>query len=325
MNLAIIGSGAMGAYHAGFATQCGLKVVACGDTVKANAQKLAAQYGAASTADCLSLCRRGDVDVVAICTPTPSHVEFLVAAAEAGKHIFCEKPLARTNEQCAAALAAVNKAGVKLFAAHVVRYFQEFEAIREQIVAGKVGKPGFVRTSRGGICPIGEGHWFRDYAQSGGVTMDTIIHDFDWLRYVFGDPQRVFCQNIHDRLDEGIDYSLVTLRMKTGVIVNTVGTWAQPSGFRVRVEVCGDKGMIQYDSADAPIASMMRESAGGAPGMIVPSSPVAESPYLLEWRDFAAWLEGKHAPRVTPEDGAWAVRIALAALESAEKGQPMAF
>jgi myo-inositol 2-dehydrogenase/D-chiro-inositol 1-dehydrogenase len=70
---------------------------------------------------------------------------------------------------------------------------------------------------------------------------------------------------------------------------------------------------------------MMRETTGGVPGMIVPASPVAASPYQLEWLDFKGWLDGKHVPRVTPEDGIWAVRMAQAALESAETGKPVSF
>ncbi len=325
MKLALVGCGAMAVHHAQLAKNAGFSVVACGDTVKGRAEELARKYGADATDDCLAVCNRDDVDVVAVLTPTPYHAPYVVAAAEAGKHIFCEKPFGRTLDQCSEALTAVEKAGVKLFVGHVVRYFQEFETIRAQVEAGKVGKVGFVRTYRGGICPAGADNWYRDWDTSGGVTMDTIIHDFDWLRYMFGDPERVFAQNLKNRLSEGIDYALVTVRMKNGIIVNTVGTWAHPAGFRVKVEICGDNGMLQFDSNEAPIASMMRADAEGVPGMIVPGSPVGISPYQLEWHDFSAWLEGKREPRVTPEDGVWAVRMAVAALESAETGQPVTF
>ncbi|MCC6487175.1 MAG: Gfo/Idh/MocA family oxidoreductase, partial [Candidatus Hydrogenedentes bacterium] len=325
MKVGIIGCSGMGAHHAQFICNAGFKLAVCGDTIPERAKALAAKFGADATGDCMSVCRRKDVDVVAVLTPTPYHAPYVVAAAEAGKHVFCEKPFGRTMEQCDEALDAVEKADVKLFLGHVVRYFQEFEAIKKQIEAGKVGKVGFVRTYRGGICPVGAGTWFRDWEMSGGVTMDTIIHDFDWIRYVFGDPERIFCQNLKERFGEAIDYSMVTMRMKSGVIATTTGTWAHPAGFQVKVEVCGDNGMIQYDSNEAPISSMMRANASGTPGMIVPGSPVSVSPYQLEWEDFKRWLEGKGEPRVTPEDGVWAVRIALGALESAQTGQPVTF
>lgn len=323
MNLGIIGCGAMGAVAAEMATNAGFRVAACGDTVAKQAEALAKSYGAEATTDCMALLARADVDVVAIATPTPTHAEYAVAAARAGKHIFCEKPLARTHKQCSDILRAVEKAKVKLFVGHVVRYFQEFEAIRGQIAAGAVGDPGSVRTYRGGIFPHGEANWFRDYEQSGGVTLDCIIHDFDWLQYVFGDVERVYCQALQRSEPEVLDYAMATLRMKSGLIATVTGTWAHPAGFRVKVEVCGSGGMLTFDSDETPIAFMPRGSAGAGPGMIVPASPVPKSPYQLEWDDFAAWLAGQSEPRVTPQDGAKAVAVALAALESAATGKPV--
>ena len=110
--------------------------------------------------------------------------------------------------------------------------------------------------------------------------------------------------------------------MKSGLIANVIGTWAHPSGFRVRTEICGDKGMLQFDSEEAPISVMMRKAAGDGLTMIVPGSPVADSPYQLEWEDFLGWIEGKHKPRVTPNDALQAVRMAAAALKSNETGKP---
>lgn len=322
MNVGIIGCGAMGVMHAAMATNCGFTVVACADTRKAKAQSLAKKYRAAAV-DASALIKRGDVDVVAICTPTPSHAAYAIAAAKAGKHIFCEKPFTRTEDEGKRALDAAAKAGVKLFVGHVVRYFQEFEAMRAQVEAGSIGKVGFAKTFRGGIYPKGEGLWYRDYKQSGGVTLDCIIHDFDWLRYMFGDVKRVFCQALQRSKPDVLDYSLVTLRMSSGLIAYVTGSWAHPSGFRVKAELCGSDGMITYDSAEAPIECMMRHGAGRGPGMIVPASPVPVSPYQLEWEDFQAWLETGRKPRVTGQDALEALRIALAALESAKRGQPV--
>jgi len=323
MRVAVIGSGGIGAVHAQMATNCGLTIAACGDIIESKAKALAQPYGAEAVTDCEGLIQRDDIDIVAVTTPTPTHAQYVIAAAKAGKAIFCEKPFCRTLEQCDAALAAVREAGVKLFIGHVVRYFHEFEAIRTQVADGQVGTPGFVKTYRGGIYPLGEGGWFRDYAQSGGVTLDSSIHDYDWIRYAFGDPERVYCQAL--QRSDALDYALVTFRMKSGVIAHVIGTWAHPGGFRVKVEVCGDNGMVTYDSNEAPLETMMRASAGSGPTMIVPGSPVEVSPYQREWEDFVAWLRDDAAPRVTPEDGAWSLRMALGALESAATGEPVTF
>lgn len=321
MNVAFIGCGGIGTMHAAMATNCGLRIVACGDVVASKARALAERYGADASTDCLALVQRPDVDIVGVFTPTPTHTGYVAAAARAGKHIFCEKPFGRTLKQCREAVAAVKKAKVKLFVAHVVRYFQEFEALKAQVDAGAVGKVGFVKTYRGGIFPQGEALWFHDYAQSGGVTLDSMIHDFDWIRYAFGEVERVFCQAIQRTQPEVLDYGLATLRLKSGAIAHVIGTWAHPSGFRVKAEVCGEGGMVSFDSQDGALTTMMRASAGAGPGMIIPGSPVEVSPYQLEWQDFLNWLETGTAPRVSPEDAVEAVRIALAALDSARTGK----
>ena len=323
MNLAIIGCNGMGRLHAQMAANCGFRVVACGDIHKPLAHALADVHDADASDDCMAVIARPDVDVVGIMTPTPTHTPYIVAAAQAGKHVFCEKPFGRTVQQCKEALAAVRKSNVKLFIAHVLRYFQEFEAIRAQIAAGKVGVPGFVKLYRGGIFPTGVDGWYRDYNRSGGVAFDSMIHDLDWLRYVFGDAERIFCQALQRSTPEFIDYAMTTVRMKSGLIAKVVGTWAHPSGFRVEAEVCGDKGMLQFNSDETPMTAVKRAQSGGIPGMIVPASPVAVSPYQLEWEDFAVWLEGRSEVRVTPEDALEAVRMAAAALKSAETGKPV--
>ncbi len=323
MNLAIIGCNGMGAMHAQMATNCGLKLVACGDKRKSIAVALAKRYDADATTNCEALAMRDDVDIVGIMTPTPTHTEYVAAAAQAGKHIFCEKPFGRTVQQCREAIAAVKKAKTKLFVGHVLRFFHEFETMKAQVEGGKLGKVGFVKMYRGGIFPQGAGKWFHDYAQSGGVTFDSMIHDIDWLRYVFGDAERIFCQAIQRSKPQPLDYSMVTVRMKNGIIANIIGTWAHPAGFRVRTEICGDKGMLQFDSNEAPLSVIMRKKTGDGPTMIVPDSPVTTSPYQLEWQDFLGWIEGEHKPRVTPDDALQSVRMVSAALKSAETGRPV--
>ena len=322
MNVAIIGCGGMVRLHAQMAANCGLRVTVCADKVRPAASSLAKSLKARAMTDPIAAVKAGDVDIVAITTPTPTHEALVKAAAAAGKHIFCEKPFGRSSAECKRAIAAADKAGVKLFVGHVVRYFQEFEAMKAQIESGAIGEPGWAKLYRGGIYPGAKGSWFRDYAQSGGVTFDCMIHDLDWLRYVFGEPERIFCHTLMREKPTQIDYSQVTMRMKSGLIATVIGTWAHPSGFRVTAEICGDSGMIQYNSGDAPLSAQPRQSTAG-PTMIVPMNPVAVSPYQLEWQDFLGWIEGGAEPRVTARDALRAVEMVEAALKSAAKRQPV--
>ncbi|MCC6143602.1 MAG: Gfo/Idh/MocA family oxidoreductase [Candidatus Hydrogenedentes bacterium] len=323
MNVAIVGCSAMGRLHAAVVARCGLNIVACADADERAAKALAKTYDAVGTADMLQVIRRPDVDIVVIATPTPTHEEYVIAAAKEGKHIFCEKPFCLDLAACKRALSAVKRAKVKLFVGHVVRYFHEFERLRAEIAAGSIGQAGWAKLYRGGLFPGVPGSWFRDYTQSGGVTLDCMIHDLDWARYVFGEPDHIYCQALRRSEPEPIDYSQVTMRMKSGVIVTLIGTWAHPAGFRVKVEVCGSDGMLQYDSAETPVNAQQRQVRGAGPTMIVPASPVDKSPYQLEWEDFLAWIEDRQDPRVDAQDAVRAVEMALAALKSADTGRPV--
>jgi UDP-N-acetylglucosamine 3-dehydrogenase len=324
MNVAIIGCSGMGRVHVAMAKLCGLNIAVCADMNRAAAQTLADQYGGDVSTDGMKALARKDVDIVLIATPTTTHLDFIRAAAAAGKAIFCEKPFCRTVAECKEAIAIAKRAKVKLFVGHVVRYFHEFEMMRAQIAAGKIGTPGFAKLYRGGIFPGGGKSWFANYAASGGVTLDCMIHDLDWLRYTFGEPERIYCQALMRTEPEPMDYSQVTMRMKSGLIASVIGTWAHPTGFQVKAEICGSGGMLQYDSLDAPVASLKRDTSAG-PSMIVPTSPVAHSPYELEWRDFLGWLEGRGEPRVTPHDALMAVAMGEAALRSAATGRAVTF
>lgn len=323
LNVAIIGCSGMGRIHAEMAANCGLNIAICADKSKKAASELAAKYGAKVMTDGLKAAAHKDIDCILIATPTPTHLMFVEAAAAAGKHIFCEKPLARTTADCKKAIAAAKKGKVKLFVGHVVRYFHEFEGMKAQIDAGKVGEPGYVKIYRGGMFPGGPKGWFANYDMSGGVTFDCAIHDMDWVRYVFGEPERIFCQALLKNKPVPIDYSQSNIRLKNGMIATIIGTWAHPSGFQVKAEICGDGGMIQYDSKEAPISTMVRDTGDG-PSMMVPASPVAESPYQREWEDFIAWVhDDKHTPRVTANDALIAVKMAEGALKSSATGKPV--
>lgn len=321
MRVALLGCGFIGSVHAPMLTKAGFKLAVCADQVSAKAERLAQQYGADTTTDAYEAIERDDVDVVCVATPTPIHKDLVVAAARAGKHILCEKPFTRTVDEAEEAAAEVEKAGVKLFPGHVVRYYQEFETIRKQIATGSVGNPGFIKLYRGGAAPVGEGNWYADYKQSGGVIFDLLIHDFDWVRYVCGSPKHVYANSL--QRPDRMDYSHVTFRMTNSVIAHFIGSWAHPSGFRVKADVVGDGGRIFFDSAEAPVFSERRGQDDTAKGTLLPSSPVDVSPFQLEWEDFAAWLREEKTPRLSMEDAVWAVRMASAALESNRTGEPV--
>lgn len=294
------------------------------------AQALAAQHGARAYTDFDQMLAELKPDVVDVCTPTPFHEEYVCRAAGAAhkpRGISVEKPMGRTVEQCRKMVAACEAAGVPLFVAQVVRFFPEFAEARAQVELEAVGKPAAVRTRRGGGYPHGWDDWFGRFAWSGGVILDLAIHDLDWLRWTFGPVERVFAKCLSAR--EGAppqvdnDYALITLRFESGVVGHVEGTWADPGGFKVAIEIAGDQGLLEYNfnqpTAAPYVASLQAE--GDRQAIPTPESPTAANPYQLELEDFLSSLERGVPASVTGQDGLEAVRIAEAAIESARTGQ----
>lgn len=302
--VAIVGAGGMGKTHARhWKNLDGVEIVGAMDVDKTAAQSVSA----AAFDDWDALLRNTKPDIIDICTPTPMHCNYIERAAAAGKAIFVEKPLGRTLEECDTAVAAVEKADVPLMAGHVVRWFPEFAAAKKLLDAGGVGMPAAIRTSRtSGIPGAGRPvNWFEDEAQSGGVALDFVIHDFDWLRWCFGDVTRVFAKGWRD-------YALVTLRFQSGAMAHITGSWLHADGFRTTFEIAGDTGLIEHDSRQTPSVMASR-----------PESPLAlsDDPYFLELAAFLQSLRDGVPPPVTVHEAREAARIAFAALDSMATGK----
>jgi len=323
--IGMVGAGGMGTNHAScYARMPDAKVVAVMDIRPEAARKLAEAHGAEAYTDLGEMLATAELDAVDVCTPTPWHSECVVAAAKAGKHVVSEKPMARTIEQCRQAIAAVEEAGVRYMVAHVLRYFPEFRRAKELIEAGAVGKPAIVRTSRGGSYPRAWEDWFAKVEWSGGVILDLIIHDFDWLIWCFGDADRVFAKSIMFDGHDHLDYALVTIRFKSGVIAHVEGSWANPRGFMVKVEVAGDGGLLELDETmGAPLVVARSAAEAAHVGVPVPESPTHLSPYFLELEHFIQCLESGTEPEITPREAMRAVEVAVAAIESVRTGRPI--
>jgi predicted dehydrogenase len=323
MKVGIAGVGFMGSTHAAGWAETGAKIAGFVAETVQEAEGLAKQYNVEIYPDLASMLP--EVDVVDICTPTHLHLEIALQAAAAGKHIICEKPLARNSAQALEMLAACHKAGVKLLVAHVVRFFNEYALAKSSVARGEIGKPGVIRLSRGSFRPKKPaGNWFLDEAKSGGILMDLMIHDFDYARWIAGDVESVYAKKVTvANPDAPIDYGIVILRHRSGALSHIAGAWAYPPPtFRTHLEIAGDAGLIEFDSSDtAPILNLIARPAGDSPDVGLPSSPVSESPYTTQIKEFYDVLLGKKEPRVLAEDGLAAVQIAEAAIQSAATGK----
>ncbi len=267
-------------------------------------------------------------DVIDICVPTPVHREYVERTAAAGKAILVEKPLARSMADCDAVVDIVELAGVPAMSANVLRYFPEYAGAKRLVDDGAVGKPATIRTARMAGFPntSHSDNWYADPARSGGVVLDMILHDFDWMLWTFGPVQRVYARGLFgaQHYNAKLDYALVTLSFKSGAVGHVTGSWAHPGGFRTSLEVAGDGGMISHDSADsAPIHAYLRETGAAGSGVAVPESPMSpdDDPYYKEIAAFARAVQTGEPPPIPLREAREATRIALAALESIQSGK----
>lgn len=319
LRVGLIGAGGISRVHAD-----GWRALGAAVTVHSHegAEALAAQYGFAVAGDLDALLAASDV--VDIVTPTASHAPLALAAIRAGKHVICEKPLGSSVEEARDVVEAAREAGVRLFPAHVVRYFPEYAAVQREIAAGRIGEPAVLRFVRGGEAPKA-GTWFHDESRGGGIVRDQMIHDLDQALWLAGDVVRVYAVQSAPGGDAAEPHTVtahVVLTHATGAISHLQGTWgARGLPFRTSADLAGSAGTLAIDSTRTP-SRVDTPSAHDADGYLPP--PVhAESPYTAQLRDYVAAIAEDRAARVTPEDGVRAVALAEAAMESLRSGLPV--
>ena len=322
MKVGLVGAGFMGSVHlAAYANMPGVEVVGVADAGEEAAAAGAASVGARAYPSYEALVEAESVDVIDACLPTALHRDLAVRVAGDGMHLFLEKPIARTLEDAGEILSAFEESEGRLFVGHVVRFFPEYVGVKAMIEGGDLGTVGVARTSRRSPFLRGWNDWYADWRQSGGVLVDLVIHDFDFLRWCFGEVERVYARGVMGREYNRLDYALTTLRFEGGAIAHVEGHWGYPAPFEYSLEIAGSKGLVTADSTDSPPLQLLRgpESAGEPPGVAA-----GKSPYQAELEHFVRCLETGEEPVVDGRDAREALRVSLAAIESIGTGKPVA-
>lgn len=209
-----------------------------------------------------------DVDAVIICAPTPQHVPYTIAAAQAKKHVFCEKPLDVTIDAIKAAQKAVADNNVKLLLGFNRRFDPNFAQVRNLVINGSVGDPHIVKvTSRDPAPPPLE-----YVAVSGGIFLDMAIHDFDMARFITGsEVTEVYVKGdalIDPRIKQynDVDTAVIVLSFDNGAIGVIDNSRKAVYGYDQRLEVFGSKGMAKAEN-NTPDNVISLDAAGTHSGL----------------------------------------------------------
>ncbi|NIF22341.1 Gfo/Idh/MocA family oxidoreductase [Candidatus Pantoea multigeneris] len=327
VRVGLIGAGRMGSFHAeNLAWRIpGAVLAAVADPVAGAAEKLAQRLGVAKFySDLHALLQDADIDAVVIAAPARIHAEWVIAAAQAGKHVFCEKPMAVTLEEADRAIAAAKQAGVVLQVGFNRRFDSGFAAA---ITAIKTGENGTTQLSRSLTRDPG----LRDPAPipQWTIFLETLIHDFDTLLHFNPGARPTEVYVLADALirpdfkDKGLlDTAVVTLRFDNGAIAIAEASFQAVYGYDVRGEVFGSKGMLQAGHINANHCVRYHQD-GIAIETSRLDSDLLHAAYVAELTEFARCIRSGEVPRATGEDARNALEIALACIESALQQQPI--
>jgi myo-inositol 2-dehydrogenase/D-chiro-inositol 1-dehydrogenase len=324
LGLALIGAGRIGTNHAAIVAHQvpGVRLVAVADPVEIAAKRLATELDA-DAVDVDTLLTRPDVNGVLITAPARSHTDLVVAAAAAGKHVFCEKPMAVTLADADRAFAAAEQAGVVLQVGFNRRFAPAFAAARAAIDAGRIGTPQLLRS-----LTRDPGPFTADPARIPQWTIffETLIHDFDTLCLLNPGAQPVSLHAFADALvapeaREGghLDTAVVTIRFDNGAIATAEANFSALYGYDVRGEAFGSAGMVTAGTSRT--TDMTLYDAGGIHVDTARSdTDLLHAAYAGE---ITAFVEAVRSGGPSPVPGAaarTALEIALAAIESVETG-----
>ena len=253
LKLGVIGTGRIGKVHIATLVQSVPQAVvtAVADVNLESARNVAGMFGIESVfSNHMDVINNPDVEAVIICSPTDTHARYIIDAASAGKHIFCEKPVDLSLEVIKGALDEVARAGVKLMVGFNRRFDPNFLKIKQLVSEGKIGDPHILKiTSRDPAPPPAEYS-----AVSGGMFMDMTIHDFDMARYIAGsEVTEVFTKAtvlVDPAIGEAgdVDTAIITLSFANGAIGVIDNSRKAVYGYDQRVEIFGSKGMASADN-----------------------------------------------------------------------------
>jgi len=328
MDIGLIGAGRIGKLHARNIAQNvpRARIARIVDVDGPRAKDLAKELGIEkASADYRDVMNDPSIGAVIVCSSTDTHADMIVAAAEKGKHVFCEKPVDLTVARVKKALSAVDKAGVKLQVGFNRRFDHNFARVQKLVKDGAIGKPHLVRiSSRDPAPPPAE------YVKvSGGIFLDMTIHDFDMARFLSGSEVTEVYAKGAVLVDPAIgaagdvDTAVVTLVFENGCLGIIDNSRKAVYGYDQRVEVFGSKGSAACENDTPSSVSLSTETCVTSDKPLYFFLERYRQAYIDEMNAFFdAVLDGKPVA-VGGMDGLKPLLIGLAAKKSLAEGRPV--
>ncbi|MCE9630197.1 MAG: Gfo/Idh/MocA family oxidoreductase [Planctomycetia bacterium] len=332
LQLGLIGSGRAGLIHgANIARRIDrADLAAVCDANPDNLRAAAAELGCPRTfADFREVCADPAIDAVVIVTPTFLHAEIACAAATAGKHVFLEKPMAVTADECRAIEEACETAGVKLQIGFMRRFDDGFRRAKAVLDSGTLGRVMIIKSTGRG--PGGPGPWMWDLKKSNGIVAEVNSHDLDsihWftgagVRHAYAEAHNFKMPEARERFPDFYDNVVATLRLDDDTIAVVDGTCPAHYGYDARVEILCEKGVLFVGSARKHGCEWITVESGLHGEAVASWRTLFRDAYLAEMESFVDAVLTDRPTDVTGADGRWAVEAVVAINESLRTGQPV--
>ncbi len=319
----LFGSGRIGQVHAAsIAASPDAELAWIADPFIDGAERLAAQYGGKTTTDPAEIFASGEVDAVLVASPTPTHVDLIRAAVEAGIPVLCEKPIDLDISRVEELRPVVAAAGVPVALGFNRRFDPGFHTARARVAAGEIGRlEQLTIISRDPAAPPAA-----YVAVSGGIFRDMTIHDFDMARFFLPDIVAVTAFGT-TTFDEGarqhgdFDTTTAILKSASGALVTIINSRHSTTGYDQRIEAYGSEGDLTVANQGTSLVSLSNANgvAAGAPfeaSMVTRYTPS----YRAELAEFLKLVRGEESASPTFDDGRAALLLADAAQRSATEG-----
>lgn len=336
LRFGLIGCGDIGRLRAEALAKGGHRLSAVSDVDERRASAVAQAHGAVTASDWQALLERDDIDAVIVSTPPALHEAMAVRALEAGRHVLCEKPLARNVDECRAMVAAAERTGRLLATGFNYRFYPSFALARELLDRGAIGELSHIR-SYGGYSATGHNQpWVHDgEVVGGGALHDIGIHLIDLTRDFLGDVEEVvrFASGGVWNFAGCEDNGFLLMRSPVGRIATLHASWTEWGRYRFLIELVGSRGTIRVSCFPMRLELLQSDEPGGRvrrrvhrfPGVFIGEHVrsyrwVVVQSFIREFDAFARAVRGEASRIATGADGLRAIEIARGAVSAAVAG-----